>query len=679
MVGQVVSLDEEVDAARAAQPHLAGQPQIHRQVLIEIQEGGVDWRKVPPGPERVDQGELRRDVAHPDRDRQARRTIALGLAVAVEVDARLHRKRGPAEPADDAADLQVPRQLRRAGDSEIVAVAALLISRLLRCAHGAEVVLVVVHPVTLAECQRIRHLDVVGAADARPELRFDRVVPARGAVPHHLDFAEIGDRPRIAGADGASRGKVLVVRAQLLQAEIVDVIDVEGRSLVDLPADAGGRVPGVRQHVVVLDEEERSRAARRDVVGEALAAQHRADVGVELHQVRIGDEHGRPERAILGRHLEVLTVPRRVPAEARAPDHRTVPCHVPDESEPRLEVPVVVSAIRRHELVQVRVQRIVQQRVGVVDKPEVGVEMVPQTEVQADSVGDPPRVLDEGVGRLRIERPVAGRLHREGDGVGFRVARVKRQVGRELEVASLEEMRVVFVMGVLDITAELEIVARRVDVERVEDLIALARKILRHRGVLSEIGRRAGDAQVEAVRHGAEVVVHELEPQTVHPVVRQDRVVLRDQAVHVAVVVDLTRIRGHVRGAGGVLIVVGPSQEERVAVVEAVIDFERGHRVARPGRKLAVVGGGERVGGGQADDLYGAQVVVLVRSEEMRPVADDRPTHGAADPRLAELGLRPGREIIRRVERLVAAEIRSRAAEQVPAGLGNDRDHGRER
>ena len=65
--------------------------------------------------------------------------------------AGLHRERRAAQPADDTAHLQVPRQVRRAGDGEVVAVAAFLVAELLRRPHRPEVVLVMVDAVALAK------------------------------------------------------------------------------------------------------------------------------------------------------------------------------------------------------------------------------------------------------------------------------------------------------------------------------------------------------------------------------------------------------------------------------------------------------------------------------------------------------------------------------------------------
>ena len=160
---------------------------------------------------------------------------------------------------------------------------------------------------------------------------------------------------------------------------------------------------------------------------------------------------------------------------------------------------------------------------------------------------------------------------------------------------------------------------------------------------------------------------------------RQHRVVLDDNAVHVTVVVHLARIGRRVARPPGVLIVVCPAREHRIPIAEPVVDLQGRDAVARAGRKLAVVRGGERVALRQTDDLHGAQVVVLVRAEKVRPVQDDRTSDGAADPGLAEIRLGTGGKVVRCVERLVAAEIGCRAAEGVAARLGHDRNHGGQR
>ena len=465
---------------------LLGQAQINGEVLIEIEQSGRDRREVAAGPECVDHSQLRRDVAHPHRRRQPGRPIALGLAVAVEIDSRLHRERRPAQPADDAAGLHVPRQMDGAGDREVVTVAAFLVSELLRRAHRPEVVLVVADAVALAVCQRVGHLNVVGAVNASAELGLDCVVPARGVVLHHLHFAEVRNRPRVRGADRPARRQVRVVGAELFPPQVVHVVDVERRRPVDLPADARRRVPRIRQDVIVLNQEQRPRAARRDIVGQALATEHGVDVRIVFHQGLVGDQYRRAQGAILRGHLEILSVSRRVASEPRPADEPALARDVPRRPQPGLEIRVVVAAVRSDELVQVRVGRVGEQRVAVIDQTQVGVEVITQAEIQADAVGHPPRILDEGVGRLGVEGPVPRRLHCERYRIGSRVVDVERQVGRELEIPGLEEMRVVLVMAEFEVAAELEVMARGVDVEGVEDLVALAGEILRHRRVLAE-------------------------------------------------------------------------------------------------------------------------------------------------------------------------------------------------
>jgi hypothetical protein len=125
-----------------------------------------------------------------------------------------------------------------------------------------------------------------------------------------------------------------------------------------------------------------------------------------------------------------------------------------------LEVAVVVGPIARHEFVQVLVLRVVQQRVVELGQPQIGVEVIADAEVEPQAIGEPPCIVDERVQRLGIELPVAGCLHRERDRPGGAAVDVERQIGAELEVAGLEEMRVVFVMGELEVAAELQIVRR---------------------------------------------------------------------------------------------------------------------------------------------------------------------------------------------------------------------------
>ena len=238
----------------------------------------------------------------------------------------------------------------------------------------------------------------------------------------------------------------------------------------------------------------------------------------------------------------------------------------------------------------------------------------------------------------------------------------------------LGEVRLEVARGAGELAADLEVVARGVDVEGVEEAADPAREVLRCDAVLPEAVGGSGDLQVEVGRLGEQVVVQVVDACGVDHVLRQHPVVLADDAVRRAVVDDRRRRIGRA-AARRELLVEGIAQERRLAVGEAMVDAEIGHVFGLLERIVAVLRGRERVAGRQRDDGGALDAEELVGAEIVGAVERDWAAGGAAQPILLERRHR-GRLGVAGVQCLVAPEVVAGAGIGVATRLRHHVDDG---
>ena len=352
----------------------------------------------------------------------------------------------------------------------------------------------------------------------------------------------------------------------------VNQIDIQRGLRVDLPAEPNRPRHRLGKLVVVLDEEHGPRAAQHELL-QTLPAECAVLVGIVREQRRIADPDGGPDQPVLGGELEPGAVASHVEPDATAHDQVSAAAHVPRQPYPRLQVVHVGAAVGTDEVVNAGVGRI-GGNVGVhVVEADVRVDVVANAEVHLYVLGRLPVVLQVEPDLVRLVVVEAGRLLDESEGVRGRIGRIERIVGIEVPLPALVEVGLELVRRDRKVAADLEVVVLLVHVQRLIHREPLAREELRQGEVLSRRDRRTIDARIEAVRRGLDIVVQVVKPQCVDGVGRENPVVFHDQAVRSGVIVHELRSRtGGVRPLA-VVVVEGVSNEERVVLIEAVIQL----------------------------------------------------------------------------------------------------------
>src|SRR5919201_4620062 len=77
MVGEVVTLEEEIQSTFGAQADRLRDSRIHRHVWIRVQQMAIDWWQPQRSPQTVDDLELSIDVAAAHGGRKTRRAVEL--------------------------------------------------------------------------------------------------------------------------------------------------------------------------------------------------------------------------------------------------------------------------------------------------------------------------------------------------------------------------------------------------------------------------------------------------------------------------------------------------------------------------------------------------------------------------------------------------------------------------
>ena len=258
--------------------------------------------------------------------------------------------------------------------------------------------------------------------------------------------------------------------------------------------------------------------------------------------------------------------------------------------------------------------------------------------------------------------------------MGGRIVPVERSVGIEVPLPALVEVGLELVGGGREVSTDLDVVVRLVDVQGFVEGETLSGEELRECEVLSGGNRRSIDARVEAVRRRFHVVTQVVEAHGVHRVRREDPVVLHHHAVGPGVIVHELCRRGWRIRSLPVVVVERIPDEESVVGVEAVVDLREPELFRRPCLEDPVLTRRKGIAGRERNDPAICHTVVFHTAEEVGPVTHDRATQRGADAPLVERRLLV-RELVLGAKTLVAGEHVAGAAEVIRARLGQGRDH----
>src|SRR5262249_8533883 len=154
-----------------------------------------------------------------------------------------NRTRATTNTAEDPAENELSRKVTRVkSDTEIVRRVGRIVCVVLRRPVRAAVGTVKRQAIEKTSRVRVRHGQAVEPLKPRAILQLHGIVTGLPIVDQHRDLCEVRNRSRVRGAQHSGRRQIAVRRPQLIDGMVMNKVDIESRSLVQLQSNTEGKV-----------------------------------------------------------------------------------------------------------------------------------------------------------------------------------------------------------------------------------------------------------------------------------------------------------------------------------------------------------------------------------------------------------------------------------------------------